>query len=285
MRFRSFFIALVISIVVTGYVLQATAEGGEQGCTGSSEWEGDFLLHDRSVVDSSTNKAALDYMKEVVAAAQSKKLDDLVVNYKEKVIAEPDSALAHFALGYAYMVRGEVRYSHLIGEQVVKIKYLEWALRELAKAVKLDPGLREGVLVLGSHYVMTNPVKGVAVLKDWLKRNPNDTWAMFWIGMAYGTYSPNNPDQSSYCHDEQKSLEWFEKAASTAPDILRFRLTLGRAYASHVTQGASGNWIVAEPWRSKAITEFEAVQKLATETNNPDTAGNAGRTLAKLKAN
>lgn len=270
-----------MALAMRGYVIGSPT--ADCNCSACPPWPCVFLLHEQDSISKSANADAKAVISSTIAAAESGKLDPLIAERKKTVAAEPDSALAHFSLGYAERLRAVPRYVVSIGESAISGEFLQAGLVELEKAVKLDPTLREAALTLGYFYCDGRPSKAVAVLAKWLEHNPNDAQAMYWLGKAYAGYSPDNPDKTAYCHDESKCLEWLEKAANAAPDVLAFRLTLGWQYIFMGTvKDVSGNWILASTWRVKALEEFKAVQKLARAAGDADTAAIADRMVAKL---
>jgi hypothetical protein len=281
MRSRRFLLLLFVSIAA-GVLCYAVLGNCGPSCATRSDWEGAFVLDTAGDAGKLADAGAVASVREVLAAADAGKLTDLIAKYRSDVAAEPGSAPARFALGYAYLIRSQPRYSALINEKHGAHKNVVLAVENLSKAVALDPDLREAVLMLSSYYLVAKPVQAVTILDEWLKHHPDDPWAMYLLSQAYGTYSPDSPDQSRYCHDEQKSLRWLEKAAHAVPDCLRFRLSLGFAYVSvGMVKDTSGNWVLAAPWQAKAVEEFKAVQRLAAAAGDSDTAALAARMLAK----
>jgi|GEM_PF-2970148 len=213
---------------------------------------------------------------EVAKAVEEHKLDDLIKQYKKDVASEKDSAVANFALGYAYHVQmayDPAKPKHMC----VKEGMVE---RPLQEAIRLDPHLEEAYVTLGAYYVEHSPKKAVEFLTRYLEQNPDDAEAMYWIAMAYGisvgAVEGAVLDQAAYakkyyCYDPDKRISWLRKASQASPGwLLAHRSLLSSYIGRGQTKTESGKWVVAEPWKGLAVEECKTILKLASPTRDSE---------------
>lgn len=217
-------------------------------------------------------------IQDVVKAVGEHKLDDLIKQYRKEVTSEPDSAVAHFAIGYACHV--QMAYvPPKSGQSCCESGMVE---RELQQAIKLSPHLEEAYVTLGAYYVDQSPVKAVAFLTQYLEQSPDDAEAMYWIAMAYGTRAGvvegsgvTAQDRaryaSRYCYDENKMIEWLRKAEQACPGWLLPHSFLESKYVQLARrESKTGGATYAEPWKGLAIEECRTILKLASPTRDSE---------------
>jgi len=264
------------------------------GVTGSNEgparWDTGILWPGNAAEEpggpARQETAARVEVRAAIAAARELRLDDFIAEWKAKVAAEPDSALARFALAYAYLIHESPDYIKASAAAGGLWNNIDTAIRLLDKAIEIDPSLGQARLVLGYVYAQfsPNPVKAIAVLGELLKREPGNAEAMYWMAKAYGWDTPDERFKHEHCYHPLKRIQWLESAKAICPNWLRVRRALGTAYWAQGWDRTARKWHLDEPWKTKAVAEYRAVLELARQQRDASLVERVSRRLAELGA-
>ncbi len=202
--------------------------------------------------------AAENAVESILGAARELRLDDAITKYEKQLENDPQSALKHFQLGYAYLLRESYDYTEAMHEQTSSGERVRNGLRELRKALQLQPTLSAAAVTLGARYSVDDPSEAIRILQGVMKREPGNAEAMLWLTKAYTA----NPGRNS-AYDEDTAIKWLKVLIVLRPTWYRPHLSLA---ASYVNKGrrfsANGKVFTVEPWRSQAIAEFKEVVRL-----------------------
>jgi len=137
----------------------------------------------------------------------------------------------------------------ILGDCYFRMHSFDKAIAHLELARQLRPKSQETWIELGRAYASAGRSKqAISTWKSWLKQNPNDGDALYWIGSTYNSMAqnvleemerndPNNyrvqeleGDQLLLKQDYEKALRAYLKALNTAPEARGLHFEVGNVY-------------------------------------------------------
>jgi tetratricopeptide (TPR) repeat protein len=143
--------------------------------------------------------------------------------------------------------RGDVE--EILGDCYFRTHNFDKAIAHLELARQSRPKRQEAWIELGRAYASAGrDQEAISTWKSWLKQNPNDVDALFWIGSTYNFMAQNvleemeKKDQNHYRVQElegdqfrlkqeyEKALQAYQKALATAPNLPGLHFDVGDVY-------------------------------------------------------
>jgi tetratricopeptide (TPR) repeat protein len=137
----------------------------------------------------------------------------------------------------------------ILGDCYFRTRSFDKAIAHLDLARQLLPKRPEVWIELGRAYASDGRTKeAISTWKSWLKQNPDDIDALYWIGTTYNSMAQNTldemerKDQSHFRvqelegdqfrlkQDYEKALQAYQKALKTGPDVPGLHFDVGDVY-------------------------------------------------------
>jgi tetratricopeptide (TPR) repeat protein len=264
----------------------------QEGRDGQAFWPGTQSLEvDDAAVPSPAQQRILD----IRSAYDNGRLAELIGVYEKEVISRPDSAISHFSLGYACSVATN---EGVVSKAAPERNNYACAQKELQRAIKLDPSLREAQIAWAYFLFRTGfAVKAIEQFKAFLATAPDDAEAMFWIAECFSTHGEVYDAERSaeelqklhdqlFCESDEMCIEWLQKACKASPNWLLPKTRLMSKYMSIAReQGKSDNVKYQEPWRGLAMEQCREIIKVADPEKDGELLARVTTRLAELTEN